>query len=138
MVNDNQAEIVLAGRLDGQQRTRLTKLLDMMYTPAELAKEVGFTVRQVYRVYLPAGCPHERDKERHIWINGKTFREWANEQYKKRKLGKDETFCMTCKRPVKIVNPVEAQQGRLKYVLSSCPNCGRKLTRIIEKKKRQI
>lgn len=72
-------EIKLKGRLKGCQRMRLIKLFDMLYKPSELAEEVGFTRRQVYRVYIPAGCPHKRDEHKHIWINGKAFREWYEE-----------------------------------------------------------
>ena len=127
---------LLKGRLDGKQRNRLVKLLDMMYTPSELAQEVGFNSRQVYRVYIPAGCPNERDQYKRIWINGKAFREWALLVYKKIKLANDETFCVTCKQAVKIVNPERKKEDRLIYVVSSCPNCGRKLARIVEKEKR--
>jgi len=66
-----QEEIILAGRLNGIQRNRLKRLLDMMYKPSELAEEVGFSLQQVYRVYVPGGCPVERDSRNHIWINGK-------------------------------------------------------------------
>jgi hypothetical protein len=138
MSGDNQTEILLKGRLNGQQRTRLKKLLNMMYKPSELAEEVGFNVRQVYRVYIPAGCPHERDERRRIWINGKAFREWAEEVYSKRELASNEAFCLTCKRPVKMIGATKKQEGRLVYYLCNCPNCGRRLSRIIEKKKRGV
>ena len=134
----SQDEILLRGRLDGAQRTRLKRLLDMLYKPSELAEEVGFTARQVYRVYIPAGCPHDRDERGYLWINGKAFRKWAEEVYKKRELKPDETFCLTCKKPVKILDPEQKQEGRLIYILSDCPTCGRKLSRIIQKKKRGI
>jgi hypothetical protein len=133
----NQDAILLRGRLDGQQKTRLGGLLDMMYKPKELAEEVGFSVRQVYRVYIPAGCPHIRDEQRNIWINGKVFREWALEVYKKRNLEKDEAFCLTCKRPVTMENPVQHRSGRLVYMLCDCPDCGRKLARIVKRRKRR-
>ena len=42
----------------------------------ELADEIGFNVRQMYRVYIPNGCPHNRDDSRHLWINGLEFRNW--------------------------------------------------------------
>ena len=132
----DQDEILLRGCLSGQQRSRLGKLLDMMYKPSELAEEIGFAVRQVYRVYIPAGCPHEKDERGWIWINGKAFREWTEDMYKKRKLAKDEAFCLTCKKPVQIVNPVEKQEGRLVYWLCDCPSCGRKLARIVKREKR--
>jgi hypothetical protein len=128
--------ILLRGRLNGQQRNRLGKLLNMMYKPSELAEEIGFRVRQVYRVYIPAGCPHERDNRGNLWINGKMFREWVEEVYKKRKLARNETFCLTCKMAVELVDPVEKQEGRLIYWLSDCPNCGRRLARIIYREKR--
>jgi hypothetical protein len=128
-------EIILKGRLSGSQRMRLAKLLDMFYKPSELAEEVGFTRRQVYRVYIPAGCPHKRDEKRYIWINGKIFREWYEENYPRVCLAKDEAFCLTCKKPAKIINPKRIQKGRLHYWISYCPECGRKLTRIITRDK---
>jgi hypothetical protein len=131
---DNQVEILLRGRLNGRQKQRLDTLLDMMYRPSELAEEIGFAVRQVYRVYIPAGCPHERDEQRHIWINGKAFREWALDVYKKCKLASDEAFCLTCRQPVKMIDPIQQRKGRLLYVLCDCPKCGRRLTRIVGRK----
>ena len=65
----------------------MRKLLDMLYTPKELAEEIGINVRQVYKVYIPAGCPNERDDYRHIWINGRAFQEWVEKTYKKIELG---------------------------------------------------
>ncbi|MHA1974130.1 MAG: hypothetical protein ACTSW1_14120 [Candidatus Hodarchaeales archaeon] len=128
-------KIILKGRLNGSQRNRLGRLLDMPYKPSELAEEVGFNRHQVYRVYIPEGCPHTRDEKRYIWINGKEFREWYEETYPRVSLAKDETFCLTCKKAVKIINPKRKQKGRLHYWISKCPNCGRKLARIITKDK---
>jgi hypothetical protein len=128
-------EIILKGRLNGKQRNRLAILLDMEYTPSELANEIGFAKRQVYRVYLPLGCPHRKDDRRHIWINGKEFRSWILNIYKKRKLGLNEAFCLSCKKPVQMKNKVRKQSGRLFYYLCTCPNCGRKLVRIITRGK---
>jgi len=132
MEND---KMILKGRLNGTQRNRLGSLLEMYYRPGELAEEVGFTRRQVYRVYIPAGCPHKRDEHNHIWINSQAFREWCEETYPRVSLGQDETFCLTCKRAVKIINPTRKQKGRLHYWVSNCPNCGRKLARIITREK---
>ena len=73
----------LPGKLSGRQRLRLPTLLDMLYTPSELASEVGFTVRQVYRVYVPMGCPVIRDNKGRLFINGKLFSQWYFSQYKK-------------------------------------------------------
>jgi hypothetical protein len=129
---ENREEIILRGRLNGQQRRRLDSLLDMMYRPSELAEEVGFAQRQVYRVYLKLGCPHERDSRNHIFINGRAFKRWVEETYSKARMGDDEAFCLTCKRPVEIVEPVREEKEGLIYLVSECPDCGRKLARIIE------
>jgi hypothetical protein len=135
-MEDDKSIILLKGRLNGDQRNRLAKLLNMYYTPCELAKEIGFTTRQVYRVYIPAGLPHQRDEKKHIWINGKVFRAWVKEVYQKQELGINEAFCLTCKKAVKMVKPERIQEGRLFYYLCTCPNCGRKLARIITRGKR--
>lgn len=127
--------IKLKGRLKGSQRMRLLKLLDMLYKPSELANEIGFTRRQVYRVYIPEGCPHIKDEKRYIWINGKEFGEWYEATYPRTTLARDESFCLTCKKPVQIINPKKQQKGRLHYWLSNCPNCGRRLARIITRDK---
>jgi hypothetical protein len=129
------AEIIIKGRLNGNQRNKLPNLLNMLYMPSELAEEIGFTKRQVYRVYIPAGLPHKRDSRGHIWINGAEFRTWYLETYKKRNLGQNEAFCLTCKKAVKMVNPEKKQEGRLFYYLCDCPNCGRKLAKIITRGK---
>ena len=85
-MKEKQEEIILKGRLNGSQRNRLAKLMNMMYSPSELADEVGFERRQVYRVYIPLGCPHDRDKHNRIWINGIDFRNWVMDLYRKKEL----------------------------------------------------
>jgi hypothetical protein len=127
---EDQETILLRGRLDGKQRNRLKGLLDMGYSPNELAEEVGFDKNQVYRVYLPLGCPHERDKHNRILINGLKFFKWYQSVFKKAELGANETFCKTCRKAVPIVAGKEVTKGQLTYILSSCPVCGRSLTRI--------
>ncbi len=136
MSEEDQVVILLAGRLDGRQRNRLRRLLDMMYTPRELAEEIGVNVDRFYMVYVPGGCPHIRERNRHIMINGKSFRAWFEEVYAKRNLLPGQTFCLTCKKGVEIVNPERKHQDRLIYDLSNCPGCGRKLTRIVDHKKK--
>lgn len=129
MTDSNPAR-VSRGRLSGAQRGRLGRLLDMLYTPRELAEEIGFTVKQIYKAYLPLDCPSEKDATGHRWINGKAFREWFNQTYPKVTVAEDETFCQTCKRAVPMVNPVKHQTKyrtkRVLYALSDCPYCGRR------------
>ena len=129
-------ELILKGRLDGKQRNRLKGLFDMLYTPRELAQEVGFHLNQVYAVYIPLGCPHQREVNNHILINGKEFAAWYGRVYAKGQIKQDETFCKTCKQGVKIVNPVTQTKNDLVYLVSACPVCGRRIAKIIERKRR--
>ncbi|MCD4671329.1 MAG: division plane positioning ATPase MipZ [Anaerolineaceae bacterium] len=119
----------MRGRLKAQQVHNLRKLLDMLYTPAELASTVGFTRRQIYRVYVPEGLPCQRDETGHLWINGCEFRNWYRTNYKKTKLGPNETYCLTCKGPVPIYKPQTFEKGGMIFIQSFCPHCGRKLAR---------
>ena len=123
--------LLLKGRLKGFQRMQMYKLLDMLYTPRELAEEVGFTQRQVYRVYLPAGCPHERNQWGYLWINGKAFREWYEVTYPRAELKDNEAFCLTCRGPVQLGKRIRKARGQFVYWLATCPKCGRKLAKII-------
>ena len=135
---EEKSEILFRGRLKGQQRLRLEKLLDMLYRPSELAEEIGFTRRQVYRVYEPLGCPCQKDEQRHLWINGKAFREWYEATYPRFTVNEGEGFCLTCKKVIRLEKPVQKKKGGLLYWVGSCPKCGRKIPRIIKNDKRRI
>lgn len=130
------SEIILKGRLDGKQRNKMQALFDMLYSPKELAHEIGFHIDQIYSVYVPLGCPHERNEKNYIQINGKLFAGWYGTVYAKVSLAHDETFCKSCKKAVKIFQPKETTKGGLVYWLSVCPVCGRGLTKIITSKGR--
>lgn len=131
----NNRPIILAGRLKREKYHNLLGLIDSLYTPEELANDVGFTRRQVYRVYIPLGCPHQRNERDHILINGKLFREWYFETYKKPEIASDEVYCLSCKQIVPIVNSVSKSKGRYKYQLITCPNCGKKVSKAITNRK---
>lgn len=122
---------ILRGRLKGDKLRKLAGLLDMLYTPSELAMAIGFTRRQVYRAYLPLGCPCVRDDTNHVFINGHVFRDWYKENFKKLKLKETEVYCLSCKNAVPLINPVKMQSGNYKYWLADCPNCGKKISKAI-------
>lgn len=128
------SEIELRGRLSGQQKTRLINLLNMMYRPSEIAEEIGFEKRQMYKVYIPLGLPHEKDINNRIWINGIIFRDWIKELYKKIPMNKNEAFCVTCRQPVEIINPEWKEKEGLFYLLCDCPECGNKAAKITDRK----
>lgn len=131
-MNNSQDTILISGRLDGKQRNHLKRLFDMLYTPKELAEEIGLNIDQIYRVYIPNGCPHERNGRNHILINGSLFCDWYIRTYKKQKLNKDQAFCLNCRKGVKITNPINKNKNGLLYIECTCPECGRKLSKIID------
>lgn len=120
------------GKLNRIQLAKLRKLYNMLYTPAELAADLGVTRRQFYRVYIPLGCPHSKDATGHLWINGAEFCAWYKRVYAKRPLQPGETFCLTCKGAVPLYNPQSIEKGGMVYLQSICPNCGRTLARFVE------
>lgn len=123
--------MLLKGRLDGAQRMRLKKLLDMHYKPSEIANIVGFSQRQIYRVYIPLGVPFEKDKTGHLWINGKQFAKWYASKFPKTSLGKKQAFCLTCKQAITFSKATTKQSGNISYLLCKCPKCGRRIAKII-------
>ncbi len=117
-------------------KNRAKGLLDMMYTPADIAYELQIDVRDIYRKLIPAGLPHEK-RGGHIWIHGLTFKAWLLDfgQLKKdRKLQPDEGYCVRCRRAVKLHNPSLVKRGNLTSLMSVCPNCGQKVYRGVKVK----
>ena len=121
---------LVKGRLKGTQRWNLSKLIDMLYTPTEIAAEIKVTRRQIYRVYIPLGCPHIKDAKGHQWINGLAFREWYLKNYRKIEIAQNQAFCKTCMGGVEIVNPDRYQVKGATYLICDCPNCGRRISKI--------
>jgi hypothetical protein len=120
-------------RMTRVQISRLPRLLHMRYSPSEIASEIGCTTEQIYKSYLPAQCPHERDATGHIWIVGDRFREWALRTFKHQvshEMAEDEAFCLRCRKPVKIIQPVIRPTNRyLELIQGKCAECGAKVNR---------
>ena len=55
------------------------------------------------------------------------FQEWVEKTYKKIELGKQQAYCRKCDMAVDMVNPTLHRTGDTDYLISKCPNCGRKL-----------
>ena len=134
---EDQTDLIFKGRLNGSQRNKVKGLLDMMYSPRELAEEIGINKNQIYRVYIPLHCPHERDKKGRIQIHGISFRDWYGNKYKKIQLEKNQAWCGSCKKAVEIKSPERFVKGRLVYVLFVCPVCGKKVAKIIDAKRKK-
>lgn len=131
-------------RLNKLQIDCLTRLLDMEYTPTELAAEIHSTYDTVTRSYLPAGCPFRRDSKNRIWIHGVAFRDWAykiNYQGSKNKkrahgpMSESQGWCLGCKKPVEMIQPKKRKlNNSLDLVYSLCPSCGLKVNKLQSRK----
>ncbi len=115
--------------LDRTQRIRLRGLLDMMYSPADLARELNIDQRDVYRRWLPAGIPHVRDDKGHVLLHGLTIAKWFGQQKPKRNIKSDEGYCLKCKAVVKLIDPEPVQHGKFHLLRAPCPTCQRMVYR---------
>lgn len=127
-------------RLSRAQVIRLSRLLYMDYRPSEIAELLEVSVDTVYRSYIPAGCPHERDETGHIWILGTAFKSWAEEILAERKKKKsppikpDEGWCLKCNKRVKMISPKIIYSARNRGIIQSiCKKCGGKVNRARKK-----
>ena len=123
-------------KLSRAQVIRLKRLLYMKYTPPEIAELLEVNPDTVYRTYIHAGCPHERDQKGRIWIIGTAFKAWAEEiiaERKKRKnkpMEENEGWCVVCNKRVIMDNPKVVYSGGNREIIQSvCPKCGRKVNR---------
>jgi hypothetical protein len=127
-----KSERRLPPRLNREQKLRLQALLEMEYTPQQLADAIGCCRDTVYRGFVPAGCPHRRNKRGHIFINGAELSQWYEDnQPPKIKMAPDEAWCFGCNRPVKMQPPFEIKPSNrcLELVSCQCPHCGTTVNR---------
>lgn len=110
------------------QIIRLSRILDMMYKPTELASEIGVIPDTIYRSYLPAGLPHTRDHSG-IWIYGPAFVAWAKETVsthhrKRAPLPDGLAWCMKCNHAIEMIDPKVKYTNRyIEIMQSRCPSC---------------
>ncbi len=105
---------------------RAAGLLEMLYSPIELAEDLSVPARTV-REWIKNGMPFERDRRGHMWVNGMEFRRWVEETRTVRprfQLGEDEAFCLRCRRRVKFSDPVVSDSSSALLLTGKCPFCG--------------
>jgi hypothetical protein len=115
------------------EQVRAWGLLDMLYQPSEIADEIGCDAQRIYRVLIPAGCPHQRDELGHIWIHGATFRDWANRTLSRDvdKLAEGQAYCLRCRVAVQMVgSEIKAVSRSVERVVGTCPACGAVVNRM--------
>ena len=120
--------------LKHMQIIRLSRILDMMYKPSELAEEIGVIPDTIYRSYLPAGLPHIR-RGHTLWIYGPAFVEWAKatvvkHSRKRAGLPEGQAWCMKCNAAVQLRNPKVIYTNQyIQIKQAKCPACGRAVNR---------
>ena len=117
--------------LSREAKLRANSLLDMLYTPSEMAEELGVEQRSIYSRLIPAGLPHRRDPQTgYIWLHGPEITRWARQLNRKRsKLSENEAYCLKCRRGVSLVDAKRITRGRFRMLQATCPNCGSKVNR---------
>jgi hypothetical protein len=116
--------------LSPDAKLRANGLLDMLYTPAELAEELKINKRDVYSKLLPSGLPHSRDGAGHVWLHGPEIARWIRELKSGHKqLGDNEAYCLKCRRVVVMLEPRRTKQGKLTILKASCSACGTTINR---------
>src|SRR5438132_5461129 len=101
-------------RIAYEVRTRARGLLDMMYTPLELADELGLPQQYIYRQLIPAGLPYINDATGHLWLHGPEVARWlAHYGLRQRApLQADEAYCLKCHQVVVLVNSTRMRRGK--------------------------
>ena len=105
---------------------RAPGLLPMLYTPSELADELGLTAPTI-RDWLSRGLPHQRDDHGRLWINGAEFAAWLAQALlsaRPRRLAESEAYCLKCRQSVKLDDPVCRVNGKATLLSGKCPTCG--------------
>jgi hypothetical protein len=105
---------------------RAPGLLPMLYTPSELERELRIPARTV-REWLDKGLPYQRDARGHIWIDGRRFANWVaelNHARSARRMSQAEAYCVRCRKPVRLIDPVRSCQGQKVLLRGVCPECG--------------
>lgn len=109
-------------------------LLPMEYKLSEIAEKLDMNPHTLSD-WTTTGVPHRHDSRGHIWIIGTEFSQWVEETRKqkdntKKKLTDGQAYCMRCRKPVDLQNPVIVPaQGRLIYIKGLCPHCGCSINR---------
>ena len=125
-------------RISSSTARKLIKLLHMQYKPSEIAEIMGVSVDTIYRSYLPAGAPFEKDAKNNIWIVGDVFASWAIRCAKtnvrkpeKQKLTSEQVFCLKCNQIVALKSPKKSQPNTrgVLNLSGKCPVCNTKVNR---------
>lgn len=116
---------------------RVDHLLDMMYSPSELADELGLNPRSIYKRYIPAGMPNSKDSTGHVWLYGPDVAQWVKQEFQdkqdKKPMKADEAYCLKCRKAQPLIEPKRIRRGRFLLLQAACPVCGGTINRGVKK-----
>ena len=116
--------------LPSAARIRANALLDMLYSPSDLAEELRIDVRAIYEKLIPAGMPYTKDIAGHLWLHGPEVACWVRKlKSGHRPLRDDEVYCLRCRAAVPLVKPKRVIQNSFAMLKAKCPRCGAKVNR---------
>ena len=100
----------------------------MLYTPGELALELGVTTAQL-ETYQTQGLPtYSGDPH---WFHGATVAAWfaAQPKAKPKRMGEGQAYCLKCKCVVELHQPTVTRKYGVKMLVASCPHCASQVQR---------
>jgi hypothetical protein len=99
-------------------------LLNMWYTPSELAEELDIAARTI-RDWTRQDLPHRKDNAGRLWIDGRELATWVKNHQSQPQvtLQSNEGFCLKCKVPVVIQNAYMTKRGKMQLLTGQCPQC---------------
>ena len=119
---------------------RRQKLLDMLYTPSELAETLGINRGYVYTFIIPSGRVEViKDETDHLFINGRDMYKFIMSMSADRRerkanrvpLSENEFYCLKCKAR-KTTNDYLVSMDRGGLVKTAhCPDCGTRMRKYI-------
>lgn len=111
-----------------QQVNIARELLDMLYKPAEFAREL-FVEKQTIYEWIKQGMPHKKDDKGRLWVHGIKAGEWILTQSIKRQrrrmaIPQGMIYCVKCHAPTEYKNAEEVYlvSGRI-MVKAICTVC---------------
>lgn len=112
------------------QIVRLARLLDMLYKPSEIAEELDLDAYTIIHTHIASGCPHSRDSQGRLWINGLAYKAWAQDCIGTKKGSKvvlldNQAYCLKCRAAADLINPtLKKVNKQLEILQAVCPVCG--------------
>lgn len=109
------------------------RLMDMWYTPVELAEELQIPPRTV-REWTHYDLPHQKDAMGRLWINGIQFAAWVDQVRAARpkiNLREGEGYCLKCKCAVEIQEAQKTLRDKMNVLTGQCPRCGSVVNRVV-------